>query len=90
MKETFKEYEKENTIICPNCHIQIKTNIIPMSIFDNIHEDMYISHEDEYLERKELQHRIDKAIQYIKKENTDISMIDKMNILDILEGRDYE
>lgn len=68
MSKTFKEYEKENTIICPNCHIQIKTNFIPMSIFDNIHEDMYISHEDEYLERKALQQRINKAIEYINKE----------------------
>lgn len=64
MKKTFKEYEKENTVVCPNCHIQIKTNLIPMSIFDNIHEDMYISHEDEYLERKALQQRISKAIGY--------------------------
>ena len=33
---------------------------------DEWHEDMYISHEDEYLERKALQQRIDKAIEYIK------------------------
>lgn len=65
MNKTFKEYEEENTIICPNCNVKIKTNIIPMNFFDNIHEDMYISHEAEYLERKELQDRLDRIIKEI-------------------------
>lgn len=67
MSKTFKEYEKENTLICPRCNLKIKIlNPIPMSIFDDIHEDMYISHEAEYLERKALQQRIDKAIEILK------------------------
>lgn len=42
------------------------------------------------LEKIELQQRIDKAIEYIERENTDISTIDKMNILDILRGEKDE
>lgn len=42
------------------------------------------------LENRRLRKKIDKAIEYMQKENTDISMIDKMNILDILRGKDNE
>ena len=75
MNKTFKEYEEENTIICPNCNIKIKTNIIPMNFFDNIHEDMYISHETEYLERKKLQQRIDKAIEVLTNYEEDFGSV---------------
>lgn len=98
MSKTFKEYEKENTLICPRCNLKIKIlNPIPMSIFDDIHEDMYISHEDEYLERKALQHRIDKAIEYIERNCLEFNVkyacqglnSDKVDdLLDILRGED--
>lgn len=96
MNKTFKEYEEENTIICPNCNVKIKTNIIPMNFFDNIHEDMYISHEAEYLERKKLQNKIDKAIkciEYYALENEDYSKSyneEEQNLLKILKGEDNE
>lgn len=54
--------EKETT--CPICNSKIKVmQYVPC--LEQYHEDMYVSHEAEYQERKELQERIDKAIGYI-------------------------
>lgn len=66
-KITNKERTEKNNIVCPNCHINIKilTDDLFLPMGDEWHDDMYISHEDEYLERKELQHKLDVIKQYI-------------------------
>lgn len=55
--KTYKEYKKEQPMVeCPNCHIKIKVfQPLPLLLSDEYHEDMYISHEDEYFERKMLE-----------------------------------
>lgn len=99
-KITHKERTEKNNIVCPNCHINIKvlTDDLILPMGDEWHDDMYISHEDEYLERKELQQRINKAIEILEKrikENEEIDYVDmsgksyinyQKEIIDILRG----
>lgn len=98
-KITHKERTEKNNIVCPNCHINIKvlTDDLFLPMGDEWHDDMYISHEDEYLERKELQQRIDKTIEYIEENSYKYTQISKdlkekeiNDLLNILRGEDNE
>lgn len=91
-KITHKERTEKNNIVCPNCHINIKvlTDDLILPMGDEWHDDMYISHEEEYLERKELQDRIDKTIEYIEKEPIDDEIEYTTRLLDILRGEENE
>lgn len=56
---------KDLEVQCEICGHYIKF-LYPIPTLGEYHEDMYISHEMEYQERKDLQKRIDKALEYIK------------------------
>ena len=76
-KITHKERTEKNNIVCPNCHINIKvlTDDLFLPMGDEWHDDMYISHEDEYLERKKLQQQNEKILQALVKIRDEIDWI---------------
>ena len=57
---------KDTTIECPICRNKIK--IALPTFIDEYHEDMYITHEMEYRERK----RLEKKITNLEQENEDL------------------